>query len=151
MAKLGSWIGSLSEMHWTTFLVGVVALGVILGLRRMARGPRCARARGGRAAGVISIRPRHTGWRLSATYHAGFRFRAADLALVRDHYATVAIASIALLLIGFSQTAGDARVFASRHRYRIDLDQESVAQGLANVGAGAFQGMPVTTSYPLAR
>ena len=69
-----------------------------------------------------------------------------DLGLVRDHYATVAIAAVALLLIGFSQTAGDARAFAARHRYRIDVDQESVAQGMANVGAGVFQGMPVSTS-----
>ena len=69
-----------------------------------------------------------------------------DLDLVRDHYATIAIAAVALLLIGFSQTAGDARAFAARHQYRIDVDQESVAQGMANVGAGLFQGMPVSTS-----
>jgi SulP family sulfate permease len=50
------------------------------------------------------------------------------------------------VLIGFSQTAGDARAFAARHGYRIDVDQESVAQGMANVGAGVFQGMPVSTS-----
>ena len=58
----------------------------------------------------------------------------------------IGIASAALLLIGFSQTAGDARAFATRHGYRIDVDQESVAQGMANVGAGVFQGMPVSTS-----
>jgi sulfate permease, SulP family len=69
-----------------------------------------------------------------------------DLGLILDHYATVTIAAIALLLIGFSQTAGDARAFAARHRYRIDVDQESVAQGMANVGAGVLQGMPVSTS-----
>ena len=50
------------------------------------------------------------------------------------------------MLIGFSQTAGDSRMFAARHRYRIDINQESVAQGMANVGAGLFQGMPVSTS-----
>ena len=53
---------------------------------------------------------------------------------------------MALVLIGFSQTAGDARTFAARHRYRIDINQESVAQGMSNVGAGLFQGMPVSTS-----
>jgi anti-anti-sigma factor len=68
------------------------------------------------------------------------------LDLVTQHFTQIAIASIALLLIGFSQTAGDARVFATRHRYRIDVNQESVAQGMANVGAGVFQGMPVSTS-----
>ena len=34
--ELGSWLGSLGDMHWTTLLVGVTALGVILGLRRLA-------------------------------------------------------------------------------------------------------------------
>jgi sulfate permease, SulP family len=66
--------------------------------------------------------------------------------LVRTHLSTIGIASFALLLIGFSQTAGDARAFATRHRYRIDVNQESVAQGMANVTAGVFQGMPVSTS-----
>jgi SulP family sulfate permease len=50
------------------------------------------------------------------------------------------------VLIGFSQTAGDSRAFAAKHRYRIDINQESVAQGMSNVGAGLFQGMPVSTS-----
>ena len=50
------------------------------------------------------------------------------------------------MLIGFSQTAGDSRAFAAKHRYRIDINQESVAQGMSNVGAGLFQGMPVSTS-----
>ena len=69
-----------------------------------------------------------------------------DAELVGDQIVTVVIAAIALVLIGFSQTAGDARAFASRHDYRIDVDQESVAQGMANTGAGLFQGMPVSTS-----
>jgi sulfate permease, SulP family len=69
-----------------------------------------------------------------------------SLDLVKDHAVTVVVASLALVLIGFSQTAGDARAFAARHRYRIDVDQESVAQGMANAGAGVFQGMPVSTS-----
>ena len=64
----------------------------------------------------------------------------------REQYATIGVAAGALLLIGFSQTAGDARAFATRHHYRIDVDQESVAQGMANMGAGVFQGMPVSTS-----
>jgi len=65
---------------------------------------------------------------------------------VGDHATTIAIAAVALVLIGFSQTAGDSRSFAAKHRYRIDINQESVAQGMANAGAGLFQGMPVSTS-----
>ena len=57
----------------------------------------------------------------------------------------MALAAVALMLIGFSQTAGDAGLRA-KHRYRIDINQESVAQAVANTGAGLFQGMPVSTS-----
>src|SRR6478752_548994 len=49
-------------------------------------------------------------------------------------------------MIGFSQTAGDARAFAAKHHYQIDFDQKLVAQASANICAGLFQGMPVSTS-----
>ena len=68
------------------------------------------------------------------------------IAALGDHAGTIAVAAVALVLIGFSQTAGDSRTFAARHRYRIDINQESVAQGMANIGSGLFQGMPVSTS-----
>jgi anti-anti-sigma factor len=63
-----------------------------------------------------------------------------------DHVGTVALAAVALVLIGFSQTAGDARAFAAKHRYQIDINQESIAQSMANIAAGLFKGMPVSTS-----
>jgi SulP family sulfate permease len=69
-----------------------------------------------------------------------------DVGLLADHAGSVLIAAFALVMIGFSQTAGDARSFAAKHRYEVDIDQESVAQSAANVGAGLFQGMPVSTS-----
>ena len=74
------------------------------------------------------------------------RFEVPDGGLLWDHVVIVAMAAFALMLIGFSQTAGDARAFAVKHHYQIDINQESVAQALANTGAGLFQGMPVSTS-----
>jgi SulP family sulfate permease len=146
--ELGSWLGSLGDIHWTTLLVGVTALGVILGLRRLAPAVPGALVlvAGGLLASSLFDLDAH-GVALVGDVPRGLPVpELPDLGLVRDHYATVAIAAVALLLIGFSQTAGDARAFAARHRYRIDVDQESVAQGMANVGAGVFQGMPVSTS-----
>jgi sulfate permease, SulP family len=146
--ELGSWLGSLGDMHWTTLLVGATALGVILGLRRLAPAVPGALVlvAGGLLASSLFDLGSH-GVALVGDVPRGLPVpELPDLGLVRDHYATVAIAAVALLLIGFSQTAGDARAFAARHRYRIDVNQESVAQGMANVGAGVFQGMPVSTS-----
>jgi SulP family sulfate permease len=146
--ELGSWLGSLGDTHGTTLLVGVTALAVILGLRRLAPAIPGALVlvAGGLLASSLFDLGAH-GVALVGEVPRGLPTpEVPDLGVVKDHYATVAIAAVALLLIGFSQTAGDARAFAARHRYRIDVDQESVAQGMANAGAGFFQGMPVSTS-----
>jgi SulP family sulfate permease len=146
--ELGSWLGSLGDTHRTTLIVGVVALAVILGLRRLAPAIPGALVlvAGGLLASSLFDLGAH-GVALVSDVPRGLPTpEVPDLGLVRDHYATIVIAAVALLLIGFSQTAGDARAFATRHRYRIDVDQESVAQGMANVGAGFLQGMPVSTS-----
>jgi sulfate permease, SulP family len=146
--ELGSWLGSLADTDWTTLLVGVTALAVILGLRRLAPAVPGALVlvAGGLLASSLFDLGAH-GVALVGDVPRGLPVpELPDLGLVQDHYATVVIAAVALLLIGFSQTAGDARAFAARHHYRIDVNQESVAQGMANAGAGLFQGMPVSTS-----
>ncbi len=58
----------------------------------------------------------------------------------------IGAAVVGLLLIGFSQSAGDARSFASKHHYPVDINQEALAQGMANIGSGLVQGIPVSTS-----
>src|SRR4051794_4591572 len=146
--ELGSWIGSLGDVHGTTVLVGVLSLAVILGLRFLA--PAVPGALVLVAGGIVGARLFNLdahGVALVGDVPSGLPTPdVPDLALVGDHAATIAIAAVALVLIGFSQTAGDARSFAARHHYRIDVDQESVAQGMANAAAGLFRGMPVSTS-----
>ena len=146
--ELGSWIGSLGDIHGTTLLVGALALAVILVLR--FRAPAVPGAlvlvAGGLAASALFDLGSH-GVALVGDVPRGLPSpQLPSWDVVTDHYATIAISAAALLLIGFSQTAGDARAFATRHHYRIDVNQESIAQGLANAGAGVFQGMPVSTS-----
>ena len=135
--ELGSWIGSLGDVHWATVLVGVSALALILGLRRWL--PRVPGALVLVVAGLLSsalFDLGSHGVELVGHVPSGLPTpQIPDVDLIADNYATIAIAAAALLLIGFSQTAGDARAFAARHHYRIDVDQEAVAQGMANVGA----------------
>ena len=146
--ELGSWVRTLGDVHGTTLVVGLVALGVILGLRFLAPavpGAWCWWPAGSSPHTCSTWEP--MAWIWSGTCRGDCRRRSCpSLDVFREQYATIGVASAALLLIGFSQTAGDARAFANRHHYRIDIDQESVAQGMANVGAGVFQGMPVSTS-----
>jgi SulP family sulfate permease len=146
--EFGTWVSSLGDIHGTTLLVGVLSLAVIVGLRFVAPAIPGALVLvvGGLLASAVFDLGAH-GVALVGHVPRGLPApELPDLTLVKDHYATILIASAALLLIGFSQTAGDARAFATRHHYRIDVNQESVAQGMANVGSGVFQGMPVSTS-----
>ena len=146
--EFATWLSSLGDVHWTTVLVAVISLGVIIGLRFLAPAIPGALVLvvGGLLASAAFDLGAH-GVALVGHVPRGLPApQLPDLTLMRRHYATILIAAVALLLIGFSQTAGDARAFATRHHYRIDVNQESVAQGMANLGAGVFQGMPVSTS-----
>ena len=146
--ELWTWIQSLGSVHWTTVLVGAGSLALILGLRFLA--PSVPGALVLVTVGLLVSFAFDLGVHgVALVGHVPRGLPSPELpsrSLVEDHYATIGISAVALLLIGFSQTAGDARAFAARHRYRIDVDQESVAQGMANLGAGVFQGMPVSTS-----
>ncbi len=146
--EFASWVRGLGEVSTTTLAVGLVALAVILGLRFAV--PRIPGALvlvvGGLIASIVLDLGAH-GVALVGTVPRGLPVpQVPSLDLVSQNLPAIVVASFALLLIGFSQTAGDAQAFATRHRYRVDLNQESIAQGMANLGAGVFQGMPVSTS-----
>lgn len=148
LGELWSWLGTLGDAHLATVVVGVVALVVVFGLRAVA--PRVPGALVLLVGGLLASWLFDLGDRgvaLVGDLPSGLpQFSLPSGQLLLDHAGTVGTAAVALLLIGFSQTAGDARAFAARHGYQIDLNQESVAQALANTGSGVFQGMPVSTS-----
>jgi high affinity sulfate transporter 1 len=146
--QFASWLRSIADTHRTTLVVGLVALVVVLSLHALA--PKVPGALvlvvGGLVASAVFDLQAH-GVATVGDVPRGLPSAALPpRELVGDHFAIIAAAAVALFLIGFSQTAGDARMFAARHRYRIDVDQEMVAQGMANAAAGVFQGMPVSTS-----
>jgi sulfate permease, SulP family len=146
--ELWSWLGSLDEAHASTVVVGLIALVVVFGLRFLA--PRAPGALVLVVGGLLASWLFHLGAHgvaLVGDVPSGLpRFSLPNGQLLWDNVGTVVTAAVALLLIGFSQTAGDARAFAAKHRYQIDINQESIAQALANSGSGIFQGMPVSTS-----
>ena len=146
--ELWSWLSTLDQAHLATVVVGVMALVVVFGLRWIAPqvpGALVLLVGGLVASGVLDLEAR--GVALVGDIPRGLpSFEVPDPGLLVDHAGTVLVAAFALVMIGFSQTAGDARAMASRHHYRVDIDQESVAQSAANIGAGVLHGMPVSTS-----
>jgi high affinity sulfate transporter 1 len=148
LQELWSWFGTLPDTQLATLVVGVVSLVVVFGLRRVAPrvpGSLVLVVGGLLASWLLDLGAR--GVALVGTVPRGLpSVDVPDGQLLWDHRVVVAVAAAALMLIGFSQTTGDARTFAAKHHYQIDIDQESLAQAMANTGAGLFQGMPVSTS-----
>ena len=143
--EFGSWLGSLGQTDPTTLLVGLISLVVILGLRFWAR-----QAPGALilvVVGILATQALDLAIALVGDVPSGLpSLVLPDVWYLTENISVIAPAAIGVLLIGFSQSAGDAREFASRHQYRVDINQESIAQGLANVGSGFTQGIPVSTS-----
>jgi SulP family sulfate permease len=54
--------------------------------------------------------------------------------------------AVGIALVGYSDNVLTARAFAARGGYRIDANQELLALGTVNLGAGLFQGFPVSSS-----
>jgi len=146
--KLASWLVGLPETDGTTLLVGLISLIVIFGLRRVVPkipGALVLVVGGLIASAVFGLGER--GLALVGDVPSGLPSVALpNLQLMLANLPVIGAASIGLLLIGFSQSAGDARAFASRHHYQVDINQESLAQGISNIGSGLVQGIPVSTS-----
>jgi high affinity sulfate transporter 1 len=63
-----------------------------------------------------------------------------------DAYTALLLPAMGVLLVGYTDNVLTARAFASRRGYTVDANQELLALGTANVGAGLLQGFPVSSS-----
>jgi SulP family sulfate permease len=63
-----------------------------------------------------------------------------------DQWLSLIPGALALSLVVFAEAIGPARSFATKYRYSISPDQELIAIGAANVGAGLFHGFPMGSS-----
>lgn len=53
------------------------------------------------------------------------------------------VGAVSMVFVALADSLGTARAFAAENHYQIDPDQELLAIGAANVGAGLFQGFSV--------
>jgi SulP family sulfate permease len=61
--------------------------------------------------------------------------------------ADLAVAAVVITVVGFMESIAVAKVYARRHRYDLDPDQELIGLGAANVASGLFGGYPVTGGF----
>ena len=139
-------IGALDEGDWRTPVVGCASLLALLVLRRLA--PRFPWALV--VAGV------------SVALSRAFDFAAHGVAVIVDvpsglptpaipdiglgEIGALSGGALALALVALAESIGAARSLAAKGGYEIDPDQELLALGASNLGAGLLQGFPVDAS-----
>jgi SulP family sulfate permease len=60
---------------------------------------------------------------------------------------SLTVTAFVITLVGFMESIAVAKVYARRHRYEVDANQELVGLGAANVASGLFGGYPVTGGF----
>jgi high affinity sulfate transporter 1 len=63
-----------------------------------------------------------------------------------DDIAPVLIGGFAVAVVSFADTSVLSRAYAARMRMKVDPNQEMVGLGVANLAAGLFQGIPISSS-----
>jgi high affinity sulfate transporter 1 len=129
-----------------SFLIGIGALALILLLRKVA--PKVPGMLVAVVLGVLLVKAfdlQDHGVAIVGALPDGLpslavpRFSLSDIReLLPDAFA--------LALIAFAESIAGARQLAAAHRYEVDADQELIALGASNIGAGLFQGFAVDAS-----
>jgi len=144
--KLGVLLRQLGATDLTTLALGVAALAVIFALRAVApKAPAMlvAVVLGIAAVSVLGLQDH--GVQIVGEIPDGLprpSFPSFGLGDITDLLPD----AVALALIAFAESIAGARAFAAKHGYEVNADQELVALGVANLGAGLFQGFSVDAS-----
>ena len=134
----------LDHLSISTLVLSVIALTLLIGLRRLW--PRLPASFLLLVAGIAAaavLRLGSHGVALVGSIPAGLptphlpHLHLTDLPSLLPSAAGIAI-------VVYAEALSGARTFAARHGEDVDADQELIALGLANVGAGAFGGIVVS-------
>jgi SulP family sulfate permease len=137
---------NLSDTHLITLAIGAFCLLVILSCRRwFPRIPGQIVALIGAILAVHFLKLDRLGVAVVGAIPQGMPHFRIPYVGVEELQSLVPI-SLAAALLATSDSVATARGFASRNRYRIDVNQEMLALGLGNITAGLTQGLPVSGS-----
>jgi high affinity sulfate transporter 1 len=133
----------LGETNGPTLAVGATTLALLLALAHLAPkvpGPLVAVVLG--IAGSAFFGLSEYGLKLLGTIPAGLPALTIPAITLSD-LESLLLGAAGLALISYNSTMVTARGFAAKNRYDIDSNQEFIALGMANIGAGVLQGFAV--------
>jgi SulP family sulfate permease len=139
-------ISRLDETHLLTFAIGVVCMAALIIIRRINKalpGPLIVVA----GAIIYSVMAdlASKGVAIVGEVPPGLPSLAIPAVGLEDIFALLP-AALALTILIYADEILTARVFAAKHAQKIDANQEFVAIGMANIGAGLLTGFPAALS-----
>lgn len=136
------------NLNWPTFLIGLGAMGAIIGLRKLhpaIPGPLVAVVLGIALAAGWNLTD--IGVKIVGEVPKGLpHWQWAVPSMVQ--LAGLLPAALAISLVSFMESIAVAKAMQSRHQnYKLDANQELFALGVANLAGSFFQSFPVTGGF----
>jgi high affinity sulfate transporter 1 len=146
LRQLGHILGEIGSWNWISLVLGCASLAVLFLLARTV--PKAPGALIVAVLGILAVRL----FDLLAhdvdvvgTVPTGFHFVPWS-GVTWDHLVEMAPGALGIIVIGFAESIAIAKSFAAKHDYKINANQELIAYGASNIGAGILQGNPPTGS-----
>jgi SulP family sulfate permease len=139
-------ISRLGETHLLTLAIGIVCMAALFIMRRINRalpGPLIVVVLAIIASVVFGLEAQ--GVKVVGEVPAGLPKFAIPAVGLEDILALLP-AALALTILIYADEILTARVFAAKHGQKVDANQEFMAIGMANIGAGLLTGFPAALS-----
>jgi SulP family sulfate permease len=145
-AQIWELLTHLDDTHTLTFAIGVACIAILLMIRRFMPklpGPLVVVVGATLVSALFNLSER--GVSVIGTIPSGLpqlQFPFGALPNVFD----LILPAGALFLVTFADSILTGRIYATRNGYSLNTNQELYALGAANLGAGLFQGFPISSS-----
>jgi sulfate permease, SulP family len=143
--QVSQFIQHLNSIHWPTLILAGSVFGFLLAIAYLfpkAPAPLLAVLIGAAAVAIFDLQGR--GVAVVGAISASLpQF---VIPSFPTQIPALLTSALGIAIVGYSDNVLTARSFAARHHDKIDVNQELLALGLANLGAGLGQGFPVSSS-----
>jgi len=145
-AQIWELLTHLDDTHTLTFAIGVACIAILLIIRRFTPklpGPLVVLVGATLVSALFNLSER--GVSVIGAIPTGlpqFQFPFGALPNVFD----LVLPAGALFLVTFADSILTGRIYATKNGYHLNTNQELYALGAANLGAGLFQGFPISSS-----
>jgi len=140
-------VQQLGAVHPTTVVMGLASIALLIGLRKWApRWPGALVVVGFSTLAVWLLDLAAGGVQIVGDVPSGLPVPTMP-AFSMDNVGALVPVALTIGLIGFMESIAVAKVYASKHGYEVDANQELIGLGLANITGAFFQAYPTTGGF----